>query len=59
MSNRSNHDNRANQLNPNNVAYWEARGWDKRPDDWERRAVQHDDIPSPERTSRKEMKRQG
>jgi len=28
-------DNHANQLNPNNDAYWEARGEDERPDDWE------------------------
>ena len=27
----SNHDNRANQLNPNNDAYWKSRGYDKRP----------------------------
>ena len=30
-------DNHANQLNPNNDAYWEARGFDARPDDWEDR----------------------
>ena len=28
-------DNHANQLNPNNDAYWESRGYDDRPDDWE------------------------
>ena len=28
---RSNHENRANQLNPNNDAYWKSRGHDKRP----------------------------
>ena len=28
-------DNHANQLNPNNDAYWESRGYDERPDDWE------------------------
>ena len=28
-------DNRANQLNPNNDAYWQGRGHDQRPDDWE------------------------
>lgn len=31
-------DNHANQLNPNNHAYWEARGDDERPDDWEFRS---------------------
>ena len=31
-------DNHANQMNPNNDAYWESRGFDERPDDWEDRA---------------------
>lgn len=31
-------DNRSNQLNPNNDAYWESRGDDERPDDWEERS---------------------
>ncbi len=31
-------DNHANQLNPNNDAYWEGRGEDGRPDDWEEQA---------------------
>lgn len=30
-------DNHSNQLNPNNDAYWESRGYDERPDDWEER----------------------
>ncbi len=30
-------DIRADQLNSNNDAYWEARGYDERPDDWESR----------------------
>ena len=30
-------DHRADQLNPNNDDYWEARGYDERPDDWEDR----------------------
>lgn len=30
-------DNHANQLNSNNDAYWESRGEDERPDDWEDR----------------------
>ena len=29
--------NRSDQLNPNNDAYWESRGEDGRPDDWEER----------------------
>ena len=30
-----NNDNHANQMNPNNDAYWQSRGHDERPDDWE------------------------
>jgi hypothetical protein len=30
-------DNHANQINHNNDAYWESRGYDERPDDWEDR----------------------
>jgi len=30
-------DNRANQMNPNNDAYWDSREYDGRPDDWEER----------------------
>ena len=33
MSRQSDLDNHANQLNPNNDAYWESRGSDERPDD--------------------------
>ncbi len=32
---RGNDDNHANQMNPNNDAYRESRGFDERPDDWE------------------------
>ena len=38
MSRQSDVDNHANQLNPNNDAYWESRGYDERPDDWEDRS---------------------
>jgi hypothetical protein len=31
-------DNRSDQLNPNNDAYWESRGYDERPDDWQNRS---------------------
>jgi len=31
-------DNHADQCNPNNDAYWESRGYDERPDDWEERS---------------------
>jgi hypothetical protein len=30
-------DNRANQLNENNDAYWQSRGEDDRPADWQTR----------------------
>ena len=30
-------DSRKNQLNPNNDAFWRARGLPKRPDDWKAR----------------------
>ncbi len=33
MSRQSDLDNHANQMNPNNDAYWESRGQDERPDD--------------------------
>ena len=32
-----NDDNRADQMNPNNDAYWQSRGYDERPEDWEDR----------------------
>ena len=38
-----NDDNRADQMNPNNDAYWESRGYDGRPDDWEGRVDDDDD----------------
>lgn len=28
-------DNHSNQLNDNNDAYWQSRGHDDRPDDWQ------------------------
>lgn len=28
-------DNHANQLNPNNDRYWQARGYTSRPSDWQ------------------------
>ena len=32
-------------MNPNNDAYWESRGFDDRPDDWEDRIAEEDDQP--------------
>lgn len=37
MSQKSDQDNHANQLNPNHDSYWESRGYDERPEDWEDR----------------------
>lgn len=31
-------DSHANQMNSNNDAYWDSRGEDGRPDDWQERA---------------------
>jgi hypothetical protein len=38
MSTKSDNDNCANQLNENNGAYLQSRGYDKRPEDWEERS---------------------
>lgn len=35
MSKQSDLDNHANQLNPNNDAYWQSRDEEERPADWE------------------------
>jgi hypothetical protein len=35
MANKDDLDNHSNQLNPNNDAYWESRGYDEQPDDWD------------------------
>ncbi len=35
MNSKDELDNHANQLNPNNDAYWQSRGYDERPDDWD------------------------
>ena len=45
MSPKDDLDNHANQMNPNNDAYWESRGFDGRPGDWEDRADENDDQP--------------
>ena len=39
MSRKDDVNNRANQMNPNNDAYWTARGYDERPNDWKERSV--------------------
>jgi len=35
-------DHHSDQCNPNNDAYWESRGEDERPDDWEEKE-EHED----------------
>ena len=35
MNRQSDLDNRSQQLNPNNDAYWQSRGFDERPEGWE------------------------
>lgn len=45
MNRQSDLDNHANQLNPNNDAYWQSRGEDERPDDWVEQ-LEQDDVQS-------------
>jgi len=35
MNSKSDRENHANQLNPNNDAYWQSRGEEERPSDWD------------------------
>ena len=42
MSRKEDMDNHANQLNPNNDAYWESRGYDERSDNWEEEIEEED-----------------
>lgn len=48
-SNKTDSDNRANQLNRNNDAYWRARNHDQRPDDWKSRESQDRQNSTPKR----------
>lgn len=34
MGRKDDLDNHSRQMNPENDAYWESRGWEERPDDW-------------------------
>jgi hypothetical protein len=38
IDDKDDRDNHSDQCNPNNDAYWESRGEDERPDDWEERS---------------------
>ena len=42
MSQQSDLDDHADQLNPNNDAYWESRGYEERPDDWDEKVSEED-----------------
>ena len=46
MATKDDRDNHSNQLNPNNDAYWESRGYDERPDDWESILDEEEDSSS-------------
>ena len=46
---KADHDNHANQLNPNNDAYWQSRGYEERPEDREESAQKE---ATPERTKK-------
>ena len=35
-------DNHSNQINPDDDAYWQSRGWDERPEDWEKLLAEED-----------------
>jgi len=41
-------DNHADQMNPNNDAYWQSRGEEERPEDWSERADDERDANSSE-----------
>jgi len=56
MSRQSDLDNHANQVNPNNDAHWESRGWDERPDDWKDRAEGGNSAPEREATDKQRAK---
>lgn len=46
MATKDDLDNHSSQLNPNNDAYWESRGYDERPDDWEGILGDEEDLSS-------------
>ena len=45
MTSQQERDNHGNQMNPNNDAYWQSRGEDERPADWEAQKDEND-LPS-------------
>lgn len=55
MSRQSDLDNHADQMNPNNDAYWQSRGEDERPDDWVEQSDQND-VKSEQYSSQSDKK---
>lgn len=53
MSNNHDATNRSIQLNPNNAAYWTARGFPGRPADWQKRVSQENQRPDSGKSERK------
>ena len=53
MSNNHDATNRSVQLNPNNAAYWTARGFPGRPADWQNRISQENQRPDSGKSERK------
>ena len=49
MKGRDDHNNRANQMNPNNDAYWQSRGYNEQPDDWEDQVADEEQRQASER----------
>ena len=43
---RNEQDNHANQMNPNNDAYWQARGYEDRPEEWKEQTLREKDGQS-------------
>jgi hypothetical protein len=44
MTTQQDLDNHSNQLNPNNDAYWQSRGWDERPTGWAEKTEARDPL---------------
>ena len=49
MKGREGRNNHANQMNPNNDAYWQPRGYNERPGDWENLVDKEERQQIPER----------
>lgn len=51
-------DNHANQMNPNNDAFWQSRGSEERPENWEEviASAEDDRKPVPDKPTSQQMK---